>query len=158
MIYDFLSEWRRYIPRHKFSEFCQAIEFLRTFTPDAEEGKHVLMEDLIYVNVQEYTPKDISEGMIEYHKEFIDIQTVLYGEENLYYEPISDLTETIPYDAEKDYGMYKFEPAAATALKLEPGNFVMLFPGEGHMPCIAATENPAKVKKLVVKIHKSIFE
>ena len=79
-------------------------------------------------------------------------------EGHLYYEPIADLTETIPYDGEKDYGMYKFDPANATALKLEPGNFIMLFPGEGHMPCIAAGENPAKVKKLVVKIHKSIFE
>lgn len=158
MIYDFLSDWRRYIPRNKVSEFCQAIEFLRTFTPDSEEGKHVLMDGVIYINVQEYTPKDISEGQVEYHKEFIDIQTVLYGVENLYYEPIDNLLETIPYDAEKDYGMYKFDPASATCCKLEPGNFVMLFPGEGHMPCIAADKAPAKVKKLVVKIHRSIFE
>jgi len=158
MIYDELASWRRYVPHRNASEFCQAIEFLRTFTPDSENGKHVLKEGLIYANVQEYTPKDISEGMVEYHREFVDIQTLLSGVENIYYVPTAALTEKIPYDSEKDYGMYEFAAAEATACKLEPGNFVLLFPGEGHMPCIAIGENPAPVKKVVLKIHRSIFE
>jgi YhcH/YjgK/YiaL family protein len=157
MIYDFLSEWRRYIPREKVSEFCQAIEFLRTFSPDSENGKHVLMEDLIFVNVQEYTPKDISEGAVEYHKEFIDIQTVVSGVENLYCVPIAGLKEKTPFDGANDFGLFDFDTAEATCCKLEPGNFVLLFPGEGHMPCIAAGDNPMPVKKLVLKIHRSIF-
>jgi len=93
MIYDELASWRRYVPHRNASEFCQAIEFLRTFTPDSENGKHVLKEGLIYANVQEYTPKDISEGMVEYHREFVDIQTLLSGVENIYYVPTAALTE-----------------------------------------------------------------
>ena len=158
MIFDFLCDWRRYVPRNHASEFCQAIEFLRSFTPDSENGKHVLKEGLIYANVQEYTPKDISEGMVEYHRDFVDIQTLLTGVENLYTAPISALNEKIPYDAEKDYGMYEFNPAESTCFKLEPGNFVMLFTGEGHMPCIAIDADPMPVKKVVLKIHRSIFE
>ena len=158
MIYDFLSDWRRYVPHRKASEFCQAIEFLRTFTPETPEGKHVLIEDLIYANVQIYTPKAIGEGAVEYHKEFIDIQTLLYGMEDLYYAPLSSLEEKTLFDAQKDCGFYHFDSQYAIACRLEPGNFVMLFPGEGHMPCIACNADPAPVKKVVVKIHRSVFE
>lgn len=158
MIYDNLCDWRRYVPRNKASEFCQAIEFLRSFTPDVEVGKHVLIEGLIYANVQEYTPKAVSEAVIEYHREFVDLQTLLSGSENIYYAPLANLTEKTAYDAEGDYGLYEFNADAATACKLEPGNFAIFFPEEGHAPCIAGNEDPAPVKKVVLKIHHSIFE
>ena len=158
MIYDNLSDWRRYVPRSKASEFCQAIEFLRTFTPDTPEGKHVLIEGLIYANVQVYTPKKLEAGAVEYHRDFVDIQTLLYGVENLYYAPLAALQEKTPFDPEKDCGFYHFDAAAGTACRLEPGNFVMLFPGEGHMPCIECSNDPAPVNKVVVKIHRSVFE
>ena len=93
MIYDDLAFWRRYVPHRNASEFCQAIEFLRTFTPDIAEGKHVLKEGLIYANVQEYTPKKLAEGAIEYHREFVDLQTLLAGTEYIYYSPLADLKE-----------------------------------------------------------------
>ena len=158
MIYDDLCSWRRYVPRNKASEFCQAIEFLRTFTPETEPGKHVLIEGLIYANVQEYTPKAVSEAVAEYHREFVDLQTLLAGSENIYYCPTAGLEEKAPYDAEGDYGLYKFDAAQSTACKLEPGNFAIFFPEEGHAPCIACSENPLPVKKVVLKIHRSIFE
>ncbi len=158
MIYDQLCNWRRYIPRNKVSEFCQAIEFLRTFTPDTELGKHVLVEGLIYANVQEYTPKAEAEAVIEYHEEFVDLQTLLAGSENIYYSNIDELTEKTPYDAEGDYGLYTFESARSTACKLEPGNFAIFFPREGHAPCIACGQDPAPVRKVVLKLHKSLFE
>ena len=158
MIYDDLAFWRRYVPHRNASEFCQAIEFLRTFTPDIAEGKHVLKEGLIYANVQEYTPKKLSEGAIEYHKDFVDLQTLLAGPEYIYYSPLADLKEKTPFDPEKDCGFYEFDPKFATACKLEPGNFAILFPEEGHMPCIECSSAPGTVKKVVVKIHRSIFE
>ena len=158
MIYDSLKDWRRYVPRNKASEFCQAIEFLRGFTPDTENGKHVLIEGLIYANVQEYTPKSISESVVEYHKEFVDLQTLLTGTENIYYCPTAGLKEKATYDADGDYGLYEFDAAQATACKLEPGNFAIFFPEEGHAPCIQCCDDPMPVKKVVLKLHRSLFE
>ncbi len=158
MIYDSLCNWRRYVPHREAELFCQAIEFLRTFTPDSEVGKHVLKEGLIYVNVQEYTPKNISEAVIEYHRDFVDLQTVFSGVENICYAPLALLKEKAYYNAADDYGLYEFDPAAATTCYMEPGNFVIFHPGEGHAPCIAASDNPDPVKKAVLKIHHSIFE
>ena len=158
MIYDQLCNWRRYIPRHKVSEFCQAIEFLRTFTPDTELGKHVLVEGLIYANVQEYVPKAASEAVIEYHEDFVDLQTLLAGTEDIFYSPIEGLEKNKDYDAEADYGLYKYEAAQSTSFKMEPGNFVIFFTGEGHAPCIANCDNPTPVRKVVLKMHRSLFE
>ena len=158
MIFDSLKDWRRYVPRNKASEFCQAIEFLRGFTPDVEPGKHVLIEGLIYANVQEYTPKAVSEAVAEYHRDFVDLQTLLAGSENIYYCPTDGLKEKTPYDADGDYGLYEFDEAQATACKLEPGNFAIFFPEEGHAPCIACCDDPQPVKKVVLKLHRSIFE
>lgn len=158
MIYDSLCNWRRYVPHREAELFCQAIEFLRTFTPDSELGKHVLKEGLIYVNVQEYTPKNVSEAVIEYHRDFVDLQTVFSGVENIYYAPLALLKEKTFYNAADDYGLYEFDPSVATTCYMEPGNFVIFHPGEGHAPCIAASDNPEPVKKAVLKIHHSIFE
>lgn len=158
MIFDELACWRRYVPHRNASEFCQAIEFLRTFSPDIAVGKHVFKEGLIYANVQEYTPKKLAEGAMEYHRDFVDVQTLLAGSEYIYYSPLAGLTEKSAFDAEKDCGFYHFDPASALACKLQPGNFAMLFPEEGHMPCIECMEDPGTVKKVVLKIHRSIFE
>ena len=158
MIYDFLKDLRRYIPRNKVNEFCQAIEFLRGFTPDIEDGKHVLIEGLIYANVQSYMPKDISEGVVEYHRDFVDLQTLLGGTEYIYYCPTAGLKEKTAYDAGGDYGLYEFDAFQSTCCKLEPGNFAIFFPEEGHMPCIACSDTPEPVKKVVLKLHRSLFD
>lgn len=158
MIFDFLNDWRRYVPHRKASEFCQALEFLRTFTPDSTDGKHVLKEGLIYANVQSYLPKPIASGVVEYHREFLDLQTLLGGEEYIYYCPTAGLTEKSPYAADGDYGLFAFDPASALGCRLAPGNFAIFFPEEGHMPCIACHADPKPVKKIVLKLHRSLFE
>ena len=158
MICDFLVDWRRYVPHRHASEFCQAMEFLRQFTPDRENGKYVLLEDRVYANVQSYVPRDLAQGVVEYHREFVDLQTVLAGEEDIYYVPTAGLAETKAYDAAGDYGLFAFDAKEAVRCRLTPGNFVIFFPEEGHMPCIAATGKPAEVKKVVLKLHRSLFE
>lgn len=158
MIFDDLANFQRYIPRAKAELFEQAMDFLRSFTPDTELGKHVLIDNMIYANVQEYTPKTLAESVVEYHNEFVDLQTLLYGVENIYYCPTAGLVEKTPYNADGDYGLYEFDAARGTACKLEPGNFAIFFAGEGHMPCVECAPNPEPVKKVVLKLHRSIFE
>ena len=158
MICDFLVDWRRYVPHRHASEFCQAMEFLRTFTPDSANGKHVLMENLVYANVQSYVPRALAEGSVEYHREFVDLQTLLAGEEDIYYVPTAGLKESKAYDASGDYGLFAYDPADAVRCRLVPGNFVIFFPEEGHMPCVAHAADPGEVKKVVLKLHRSLFD
>ena len=67
-------------------------------------------------------------------------------------EMLAGLTEKSAFDSEKDCGFYNFDPASALACKLVPGNFAILCPEEGHMPCIECTDAPGTVKKVVVKV------
>ena len=46
------------------------------------------------------------------------------------------------------------EEKKVTLLPLEPGNFAIFFPEEGHMP---GCGNKSSVVKIVVKIHKSLL-
>jgi len=76
---------------------------------------------------------------------------LLSGAEKLYYAPLEGRETVIPYDPEKDCGMDRLPaPEAGTEVSLVPGNFVLLFPGEGHIPGVG--DPGAQVIKAVVKI------
>ena len=150
MIYDDLAFWRRYVPHRNASEFCQAIEFLRTFTPDIAEGKHVLKEGLIYANVQEYESK--IESSYEAHREYVDIQCVVSGEEYIYVADIADVNEPQgEFDVKKDIQFFRSADNSRKVLT-DKDNYVILFPKDAHQPCMAIDGKPGHIRKIVVKV------
>ena len=150
MIFDKLENLSRYAG--SFPGADKVIAFLKECAakPPAP-GKYELDGKKLFVNVQQYSPKTFNPEKLEYHKDYIDIQLLLSGAETLYYAPLDGLAEAMPYDAGKDCGMDRLPaPAAGTAIPLVPGNFVLLYPEEGHLPGIG---DPATtVVKAVVKI------
>jgi YhcH/YjgK/YiaL family protein len=116
------------------------------------EGRHELNGDKLFVNVQSYATKIFNPDMLEYHQNYVDVQLLLAGSETLYYEP-AGTAEVTPYNAESDCGFNKV-PASALPLKLEVGNFVLLLPGEGHLPGIG---DGSSVIKAVVKISTELL-
>ena len=116
-----------------------------------ETGKHELDGKKLFVNVQEYSPKTFNPDKLEYHKNYIDIQLLLAGAEKLYYAPLDGLETVMPYTPEKDCGFRRLPaPEAGTEVSLAPGNFVVLFPDEGHLPGVG--DPAATALKAVVKI------
>jgi YhcH/YjgK/YiaL family protein len=116
------------------------------------EGRYELNGDKLFVNVQSYATKTFNPDMLEYHQNYVDVQLLLAGSETLYYEP-AGTAEVTPYNAESDCGFNKV-PASALPLKLEVGNFVLLLPGEGHLPGIG---DGSSVIKAVVKISTELL-
>ena len=150
MIYDKLENLPLYAK--SFPGADKVIAFLeecRAAVPAV--GKHEIDGKKLFVNVQEYAPKVFNPEKLEYHLDYIDIQLLLSGAEKLYYAPLEGLATVTEYSAEKDCGMKRIPaPEAGVELPLVPGNFVLLFPGEGHLPGVG---DPAtKVVKAVVKI------
>ena len=72
-----------------------AVDFIKNLTPDIECKKHIL-SDNIYANVEEYTTKDV--GYFEAHKDYLDIQILLSGEEIIEYTPLVGLSVKESYD------------------------------------------------------------
>lgn len=108
------------------------------------------LSDDVYVNVMEYETKTIDESCYESHRNYIDIQYVLSGQEYIAVNKNIHWLKIIrPYDSEKDYANYEYD--GQKLLLADPKKYFIFFPGDAHMPCIKLVKK-GKVKKVVIKI------
>jgi biofilm protein TabA len=131
------------------ARLARAIEFLqRSNLAAMPEGRHDIDGDAIYALVQSYTSKLPEEGRWEVHQRYADLQIVVDGEERMGYGQIGRFARG-PYDAAKDV---EFLTGDGDFVRLSAGEFIVLWPGEVHMPGMAAV-GPTAVRKIVVKIR-----
>lgn len=101
--------------------------------------------------IQSYTTKRPDEATFETHRAYIDIQMIVSGREYIMWAPQVKLTQVkVPYDYEKDIVRYA-DPEIFVPIRLEAGDFCVLFPTDGHKPTIMV-DMPTEVKKIVVKV------
>jgi YhcH/YjgK/YiaL family protein len=145
MIIDKISNHSLYHAVHPL--FSKAFKYLTTtdFT-DYEPGKYPIDGNDAFVLVNDYLTK--SDGQLEGHHEYIDIQYVISGSEKIGYAPLNGQKESIPYNAEKDIAFYLGDKSDVT---IETGMFAVFFPGDLHLPGLK-TDKSAPVKKIVVKL------
>ena len=128
----------------------QALEYLnKTDLNKLELGKHVINEWL-YINVQEYMTKNISDCRYESHKKYVDIQMMINGIEAIETCDIDKLELETEYSAENDVMFWKKKNGQMRSV-ITNNSYVILYPQNAHMPCIAVNES-VKVKKLVAKV------
>lgn len=145
MIIDYIENYKKYLSFH--SRFKKAFDYiLKTDFEKLSCGKYNIDEENLYVNVEEYETKKVSKP--EYHKKYIDIQFLAYGEEYIGFCPKSELIIDEGYDKTKDLG---FAEGAVDFIKLKKGQFVVFTPDDAHQPCMAIN-GQNKVKKVVVKV------
>lgn len=116
-----------------------------------ECGKHLIDGNEVYINRQSYIAKDLENAFYESHKNYIDLQIVLSGNEGFEVTDALDegLVENIPYNAEKDVLKYKNHAAHPVKFTLNQG-FAILFPEDVHMPGLNVDNK--QVEKAVIKI------
>jgi len=132
--------------------FAKAFEVLKDESLiKKEDGKYTVDGNKIFYTIHRYTTKPLSEGKLEAHRKYIDIQFLLEGVELLGYAPLKGLTIADEYNAEKDIAFYQ-TPREITKVKLEPGLFCILFPNDAHLPC-RQVDKPAEVRKVVIKVR-----
>ncbi len=129
----------------------QVMKFLEeTNLSTLAPGKINLQGDDLFVNVNKHKAQSRTEVPIEVHREYIDIQIPLSGNEEMGFVSGSFLSEArIPYSSDKDVAFYP--GLCDTYVNVRQGMFTVFFPGEGHAPAI--TEKG--ITKLVIKIRKS---
>lgn len=111
-------------------------------------GKHEIHGNDVFVIVSEYQTKAPEECKPEAHRNYIDIQMLISGEELIGYAPIKNQKVEIEYSEESDVVFYQ---SKTNKIKIYPGEFAIFFPQDIHQPGIMIKE-PQKVKKAVVKI------
>ena len=149
MVFDTLAQADRYTalsPR-----FAKAFAYLRHFAPDTAPGRQEIAGEEVYASVQRHFTKPLSEKQFESHRRYIDIQYVHTGRELIYWAPLPLLTNvTMPYDEKGDAALYSV-PADGVPIQVRAGQFVILWPQDGHAPS-CAWDQPAEVGKVVVKV------
>jgi YhcH/YjgK/YiaL family protein len=113
-----------------------------------EPGRYEIDGEEVYALINEYVTKDKSEGQLEAHKKYIDVQYVAKGEELIAYAPSDGQKILSDYNEIKDVS---FLEGGKSFIKIEQGMFAVFFPDELHMPGIKTVNNKS-VKKVVVKI------
>ncbi|MBQ1856054.1 MAG: YhcH/YjgK/YiaL family protein, partial [Anaerovibrio sp.] len=105
-----------------------------------------------YAILQRYSTRLPESGKPEAHRQYVDIQYIVRGREELGWCPLNpELIEASPYDIEKDIVFYeKLVPGSSVVL--DEGTFAVLYPADVHRPCGSVDGKLAPVTKVVVKI------
>ena len=110
-------------------------------------GKIVLDGDKLYISVAEPTGKTKEAARMETHDKYIDIQMPLTAVETMGWKATNELKEpTAPYNPEKDITFFAYKPT--TYIDVQPGEFAIFFPEDGHAPGIAE----GNFRKVIVKV------
>ena len=142
MIYDKIENLKLY------NIDKSVIDFINDITSDKECGRYDISK-VIYANIEEYSTKEY--GYFEAHKNYIDIQLLLEGEEIIEYTPLEGLQVKDEYNTSRDIAFYYDGENQILKLPLKKGFFAVLYPHEAHKPQLISTTQQ-KVKKVVVKI------
>jgi len=146
MILDTLENAELYTSIHPL--FKKAFDFLcNTDLKELALGKIELQGSDLVVNVVEIDGKTAEVARMETHNRYIDIQVPVSTTETMGWIAGTSLKNvTEPYNAEKD--VMFFADKATNFLQVQPFEFAVFFPGDGHQPGIVE----GKIKKIIVKI------
>ncbi len=149
MIIDSIKNAQKYYDLHpSFKDAFEALEKIDENTPNE---RLTIDGENIFINLSEYTNKNVDECLFESHKKYIDIQYVLSGEE---YIDICDenILEMTNNRLETDDIAFFGNTDKFSRADLTEGIFVVIFPGEAHRPMIAPDGKGIKTRKAVAKI------
>lgn len=146
MILDSLQNSAKYHSVHP--RFAKAFEYLKNNDlATLPVGKVELEGSDLVVNIVDITGKTANEARMETHNKFIDIQIPIGKKERMGWKAAEKLTQiTEPYNESKDIAF--FADQASCFVDVEPYEFVIFFPEDGHQPGISS----GTYKKIIVKI------
>ena len=146
MILDSLENAGLYLSIHP--RFKQAFDFLQnTDLLALPLGKMELNGSDLFVNVVEIVGKSAMEAKMETHNKYIDIQVPVTANETMGWIATNQLKQiTQEYNAEKDISF--FADNATNFINVQPGEFAVFFPEDGHQPGIAVGQH----KKVIIKV------
>lgn len=145
MIVDKLSNIHLY--KQLLNHFDSGLNAIESQMEKLEVGRYEFEGGFFLVQKGETKP--MSEGHYEAHKKYVDIQIVMKGSEEVAWADIADLTEVVPYDAQKD-ALY-LDGNTDQNIMISEGMFYIAFPHDGHRP-VRHTERCQAFTKIVLKL------
>lgn len=122
----------------------------KAMTNIPEAGRYNIDGDNCYYMIQCYDAKSPFEAQFESHRDYIDIQIMLKGEEIIRFDNTEKLSLAKEYTP--DYELFVMNKDY-DSVRLCNGELVIIYPGEAHAPCIRTDGTTDKIYKMVVKIR-----
>lgn len=110
-----------------------------------ENGTYEISGKDVYAIVQEYNTKE--NGLLEAHREYIDIQFIITGCEKIGIAKLKN--QTVAQDYKPDIVFYKDKEE--DFIIMNKNDFAIFYPQDLHMPCIK-NKTVQTVRKVVVKV------
>lgn len=114
-------------------------------------GEKQTVNDDFFYSIQSYVTKPAEQCKLESHREYIDIQIMVEGQEVLDIVDTSRLTVKEEYDSMKDV-MFWNVPQRMARTTLRAGDCIILYPENAHRGAASYKED-SKVLKIVGKVR-----
>ena len=154
MIYNNIEELKK--QNNIATEYINAalafIEQVRN-NPEIAEGTYSIVGNDVYANIETYQTRALENTRYESHRNYIDIQYMIWGREQIAVTDISELSIEEPYHAKKDIIFYK-DSLVGEKYLITDGDFLVLYPYDAHRPCITLDDESVQVKKMVIKVKR----
>ena len=131
---------------------AEVCDYLNTLDLNAlENGRHDI-NDQIYMNVMEPETAEPSSKKAELHHEYLDVQVLIRGTENI--EVGANYPDLSKYESYNESDDYQFcaDIDDKFTITMKPKMFAVFYPYEPHKPCCVVNGKTEKIKKLVVKV------
>ena len=147
MILDNLKNTSHYLalgPR-----FAAAFTFLRSVNfSDLKAGRTPIMGDEVFALRIDGATRPEADCLWEAHVRYADIHCQVSGGEAIGYAPVETLQVTQPREETGDDILLS---GRGRLISLEPGEFMILFPSDGHMPGVSDGIHETS-QKIVIKV------
>ena len=117
---------------------------------EMELGRYDIHDDL-YILVQTYDSKPVENMRYEAHENYVDIQYVVEGTEQIFIAPTTAMEVEEAYSPERDVVFFK-NVEQACSVTLTNGGYAILYPADAHKPGVMV-DAPSQVKKIVGKVR-----
>ena len=150
MIIDTLKNCEIYYGIHP--RFEAAFDFIKKACAEKlPVGKYEIDGKNLYALVQEYDSKAPEAAKFEAHKNYIDIQYIISGTENMQALDISDAIANTEYNAENDVIFFENTDKVTTSIFTNE-SFAIFFAHDVHRPGMATKNGSEPIQKIVVKV------
>lgn len=134
----------------------RAIHYIKTTDfMSMKQADYPIEGDQMFVKVFDNTSKTVEESHPELHKKYIDVQFWVTGSELMGICPKKKEYEVVQEDKGQDLYLLG-EVEGEQFLRMEQGDYIILFPNDVHRPGIAERE-PETYRKAVVKVSLDLL-
>lgn len=146
MIFSNLAKTSEYAALHPL--FPRAFAYLRDNDLNAlAPGVHQIIDQQLFVIVEEANGRTRAEAKLEAHRRYIDIQLVLKGVDEMGWKALSHCYQPIDeHNLERDIRF--FDDAPDTWIAVPPQHFCIFFPDDAHAPLVGT----GAIRKVIFKI------